>query len=996
MKNDPTACLPNPIRRQLMLALPGGLVVASPLALVACGGGGDSGDTTEPPAGTDLSGAPVMTKEALAVKVVLPAGTPYATTALYVGSGTSVARIAADGSSGVVSLDGGASLAYLFSDTDKLVGMGFVGKDRPTIDARTTAEALVYLGCSPSQLGEAFQFALRKVLATHTLVAPVVVAVEAAMKKGSIHHDDADLMSAVQNAVAVIRRRTAAMAMKGAGGDRLAKLTYDNTTHSGMKVIEQPGFNTIALENSFRRRAVATVERFGHTTATGEIKLETPTQVGNPFKVDPEEALNLSNVVNAAFERTLENLLVDIGIIGDYDLGSIPWTAKTSETFELPLVPADARETYYRVNVIGPGAMAPSRALTAAEQGTYEELLIGMLLKDLILPVASAFLLPIAGKFAADALKGRSTALLGLAMGLDVTRGAFAMSIFPKTDAALRAGHWGEALLAVSTELMGTAAGQELVKRTLANLASYVGGPALATIRDSAGRQVGVDLLSTEGQRLTRNFISGLERVTGWVAAIETVMLVADVGKQIENFAQARTLEDFRVDGSPAVIVITPDAKTLSPNGDSQRFEVTQVDGRPPEVNWLYEWKCASARGFIVVGAQTSSPALQTLIESPLTSTLYTVQGGNVGGEAEEITVRVYNARRQFMGTKTAKVTIDTPVQAALTPPSVEFKPAGANQQQLFALALTPPPVDATLLSYDWICPSQHGSLQSGGATTSVDMPKVTSGQANATYRLAAGSLGGETENISVEVFLRAVDAATGATSRRKIATTQAVAKVKSEFSLSISPPGPTDLPSDTSAMVIAIVKETLPASATVAWEWTHGGAGAIDSPVIDNVPSDSAVSFKSGASDGTATIGVRATITIPATATTAVRTVVTSAVSTTLKVKRGLRQIVMEVSGGVFGCNDPRACGVSEYTAFIVPKLAKATLYSAVLSGYAYPSCNRTVTWTSPKGDGGGCNFPVTYHPHTSMGPTNQWAVWLGFGGPFSGKCVVTITLAP
>ena len=70
-----------------------------------------------------------------------------------------------------------------------------------------------------------------------------------------------------------------------------------------------------------------------------------------------------------------------------------------------------------------------------------------------------------------------------------------------------------------------------------------------------------------------------------------------------------------------------------------------------------------------------------------------------------------------------------------------------------------------------------------------------------------------------------------------------------------------------------------------------------------------------------------------------------TAAISTTLKVKRGLRQIVMEVSGGVFGCNDPRACGVSEYTAFIVPKFAKATLYSAVLSGYASPSRNRPVT---------------------------------------------------
>ena len=997
MKNDPTACLPNPIRRQLMLALPGGLMVASPLALVACGGGSDSGDTTAMPAGTDLSAAPAMIRSGLPVKVALPAGTPYANTALYVGSGTSVARIGADGSSGVVSLDSGASLAYLFSDTGNLVGMGFVGKDRPTIDSRTTAEALVYLGCSPSQLGEAFQFALRKVLATHTLVAPVVVAVEAAMKKGSIHSDDADLKNAVQNAVAVIRRRTPAMAMKGNGGDRLAKLSYDNTVHSGMTVVEQPGFNTIALQNTFRRRAVATVERFGYTSAMGEIVLEAPTQVGLPFKVDPQDALNLSNVVNAAFERTLETLLVDIGVIGDYDLGSIPWTAKTSETFELPLMPPDARETYYRVNVVGPGAMAPSRALTATEQGTFEELLVGMLVKDLILPFASAFLLPIAGDFAGEALKGRSTALLAVAMGLDAAQGVYAMSIFQQTTAALRAGHWGEALLAVGTELMGTGTGKELLKRTLANLVAYAGGPALATIRDSAGNLLAVDLLSTEGQRLVGSFVSGLERVNGWVALVEAVMLGADVGKQIADFSFSRTLEDFRVDGSPAVIVITPEAKTLNPTGESQqRFEVTSIDGRPPEVNWLYEWNCASARGYLVVGAQTSSPALQTLIESPSTSTLYTVQPGNAGGEVEEITVKVYNARRQYMGKKTAKVTIDTPVQAALTPPSVEFTPAGANQQQLFTIALTPPPADATLLSYDWICPSQHGTLQSGGATTSVDVPKVTSGQPNATYRLAADTVGGEVENISVEVFLRVVDAATGATSRRKIATAQAVAKVKSEFNLSISPPGPTDLPSDTRVMVIGVVKEKLPASATIVWEWTHGGAGSIDSPVVDNVPSDSTVAFNSGAADGTATIGVRATITIPATLSTTLRTVVTEAVSTTLKVKRGLRQIVMEVSGGVFGCNDPLACGVGEYTAFIVPKLAKATQYSAVLSGYAYPGCNRTVVWNSTKGDGGGCNFPVTYHPHTSAGPTNQWAVWIGFGGAFSGKCIVTITLAP
>ena len=235
--------------------------------------------------------------------------------------------------------------------------MGFVGTDRAVIDSRTTAEALIYFGCSPSQLGEAFQFALRKVLMTHTLVTPVVAAVEAAMRAGRVHADDP--------AVLGLRRktrgrssagRTPAM-MLGKGSRRNAQsLSYDNTTHSGMRVIEQAGCDTISLENSFRRRAVATVERFGYTSAAGDIVLTTPTTVGAPFKVDPEDALNLSNAVNALFEKTLEDLLVDIGLIGDYDLGDVPWTAKVSEAFELPLEPADARETYYRVNVVGPGA----------------------------------------------------------------------------------------------------------------------------------------------------------------------------------------------------------------------------------------------------------------------------------------------------------------------------------------------------------------------------------------------------------------------------------------------------------------------------------------------------------------------------------------------------------------------------------------------------------------------------------------------------------------
>ena len=941
MKNHEIDAPVSVLRRKLLLGLPSGFVLATPLAMIGCGGGG--GD--DPPADTGpMAQAPDTQREALAVTVTLPSG--VASGGLVVGSGTSLARVTSGGASGVVLLDAGASMAYLLTDSGALLGMGLVGKDRPVISARTTAEALVYIGCSPAQLGEAWQFALRKVLATHDVVLPVVAAVEAAMRRGSVDPSDTALRDAVLNAVASIRRRNGKASASVAGDARVKRLalSYDNGVHSGMKVVEQPGFNTIALENSFRRRAVATVERFGHTAADGSIVLETPSKVGE-FTVDPTDALNLSNAVNALFEKTLEDLLVALHLIGDYELGNLPWTPKTSETFELPLVPESARETYYRVNVVGLGAQPASRELTGEELAVYERLLITTLIKDLILPVASAFLLPIAGKFASEALSGKNTALLGLAMGLEVTKGAFAMQLFPRTVIALRAGDWGEALLACGTELLGTDPGKKLVSDTLSNLINWAGGPALATIRDAADNILSVDLLSTEGQRLKRNFVSGLEKVTGWLAVVEEAMLIADVGAQAKDITASRMLDDFRVDGSPAVVEVTPASVTLSLDGGSQRFEVSSVDGQAPQQGWFYEWSCASKSGFIVVGSQTSSEAAPTLLQAPDPSTLYTVKGGNTGGETEDITVRVLNNKRQYMGRKTVQVTIDRVVLGTLSPASVDFERGASNAQQVFALTLDPAPLDATQLKYEWICPSQHGTLQSGGVTTSIDTPRVTSGQPNATYRLAAGSTGGERENISVEVFQRSVDSNSGAETWKKISTAQATANVKAEFSLRISPPGPgpTDVPTDTELPVTAVIKEPLPDGTTVDWVWTHGGVGALLQIAPDANPRDSSVNFKSAAAEGSATLTVQATLNLPAGATTPPRVVVTDPISTQLNVKKGLKTITVEGYWVVEPGNIPKdpdcfidgagkqACSlghVDTWAVYVLPKIAKASKY--------------------------------------------------------------------
>lgn len=204
----------------------------------------------------------------------------------------------------------------------------------------------------------------------------------------------------------------------------------------------------------------------------------------------------------------------------------------------------------------------------------------------------------------------------------------------------------------------------------------------------------------------------------------------------------------------------------------------------------------------------------------------------------------------------------------------------------------------------------------------------------------------------------------------------------------------PAEVPTDNGIGIVAHIKEALPAGSTVTWTWSHAGVGTIGAATGDANGANTSVRFSSGAAEGQASFTASATVAAPGSG--AVR--VLPATRTT-RVKRGLRQLVIEVGGGTFACTDPRACGVSEYSAFIVPSFSKATGYSAVLSGFSYASCNRTVVWSSPRPDGGGCNFPVTYHPHNSVGATDAWAVWVGFGGAFGPgpeKCVVTIDLAP
>jgi hypothetical protein len=291
---------------------------------------------------------------------------------------------------------------------------------------------------------------------------------------------------------------------------------------------------------------------------------------------------------------------------------------------------------------------------------------------------------------------------------------------------------------------------------------------------------------------------------------------------------------------------------------------------------------------------------------------------------------------------------------------------------------------------FDWVCTGQYGDLFK---PVTLETNTFSTSNANATCNYMARTLADGSqppETITVKAWFEPIGS-----SKPPILVGQATSTLefKQEFTLVMSPKTGARLPTDTTMPVYGFFNENLPAGTSVEWTWTHAGVGTLTTPPTDGQTKSHAVSLATGSTAGFTTLSVGAKLTIPGTGGAAGRTVIVTPVVSSYQVDKGVRSVTFEVGGGVFPCGS--GCGVTDYTAFIVPKLPGALGYSAVLSGFGYGPCNRTVSWNSIQGDGGGCNFPITGHPFSAGTAAPAWAVWMGFGGPLTeGRCVVTVAL--
>lgn len=886
----------DPRRRRLMLALPSGLALASPLAFVACGGGGDSGDDGGQAASAarvkDIMGKlPSAQRSAAKVSVVLPAGAGVVASATRLMTTNNIAEVAADGTSAAVLIGQGAQMAYVLDAAGRLLLMGIVDVGSSEIlDARSTAEALILLTSQAALFGDAHAIALRKTLRTHAIVEPVQRAVEAAAAKGGIGPDDAGLMSALNDALKALFPRSAA-AMTAARKRAASVTVTPNTVESGIAMVPTDTYNTVQWRNEFRRRAHVWIARTGYVGADGtEVTEPNPVPVTD-FALSATTPVSFDNLVVAVGDLLAE-FAVSIGALDAYDSGAAPWQPVFSDPVVLPLTPADAKRTRYHTRIVGVGAIDGGQ-LSAVEATTLEQLQVATLVEDVCIPLVRQILLPIIGdRLGSSSYDSfvRISNNLFLNGAIDFASVFAGNSFFPKTKEAMQKGNGTLVIQQFLTEFASSNTWQVLYNewmRAVIQSADPRGtsfGPS--DVRDSTGKLIGVNLL--DDASLVKNnvdkLVAGLNKVAQVIIVAKTLATAADWGAMANDWGASSTMVQQDLDVTGAKLTLSPNPAKADPTaGAAGKAAITAalegLDASLPGADIFLHWTCTARYG-----------------------NLFQVGGSGVD---------------EF--------------DSSLTSPTHDYIPSGVEDDP------AQPDVITVVASYR--NPQNAKTIEIAKATTTIQLKK--------------------------------------------------------KFTLGISPASST-LPTDASLPIAAFINEALPTGTTVAWTWSISGAGSLGASQQSSSGKNSTAVLTTGSSDGKVTVSVTARVSVPASAGVPATVITTNPVKALLDVKAGQRTITFRAGGGVFPCEV--GCGVSDYTAYIVPRMAKATNYTAVFSGFGYGPCNRTVSWTTEKGDGGGCSFPISYHPFAAREAAQAWAVWIGFGGalPTDGHVDVTITLAP
>lgn len=866
---------PNLLRRRLMLVVPSGLALVSPLGLVACGGGGGEGAATPAAggatplreAGRAFAGTEAFTESPVTVEIPPGVVLPEGGTALYTPLG-GFSEVAA-GRATLRHLFGSAQLATLFSAEGLPLLYGFVGPGMPALSAHSTATALIAFSMGAEWTSGSANAAWLAQIHASPAAASLAQSISAALAADvyALAQADATITDAV---IAAVRSLTASYSASSAVGRERAQGIAINpaSAASGLQPIVGDVLNTTFVQNEKLRRAWYVIRREGHTDSAGAMISDSARPVIASGDIPMLPGFDSAGAIFGAVGEAYYS--------GDNSKLAFSRTPEAA----LPVTPEGAKRTQYSVTVLTAGNAALSYSADAYAKldeserrkidislFATENLALQALVMDLLVPL---FVSWIGGKIG------------------DETKNLGARDLKERMQASL----FGALLGVLTTNV-----------------------PAIVAKLRNAKDNPDYGIVGALSDIVRSQLIDTVEvPVPGRAKALTVPVLSKFSIGFLTLLLKWFIYEKMPYDQGEALLAfLDGDANNRGEN----LYEWTPKPGKdgkdPKPIQFNKENLAFAGMGVATKCLALVDSGLFLLAKSRLTADIATsrlIESWQVNATKAKVVLRPDPLEVETTG-------VTYPVTAEIVD----------NDNDEFG-------VEKGSIVFDWECTGQYGNLYSR-ADASLSQPNrftTSKNYATTDYLPNGKAADAAPETIKVTAYFEPIGAG-GA--RELIGTATSTLKFKKAFSLKITPVT-TELPTDARLGVNAALVETLPTTASVRYEWRlRSGGGDLNISSADTDKAHSYVDYIAPATETTAVVEVVAVVTVDQ----ALPPTRTDPVTTTIQVKKGLKTLTLRGGWTYEITYRPWTIdGRTYFTAYdvvayvVVPKVSGATGYSVLL----------------------------------------------------------------
>jgi len=778
-------------------------------------------------------------------------------TDLSVIAGDDALAVAADGTFSAPRGAGEPILAWVMHKDGYAAAVGFIDPAAASIriDVHSSAMALMYLGLGSTYLPMVAKRTLIATLDTAPATATFAEAIQTRLRANPRAFDEFDetIAAALQTALATIRSTTAmanlraeikslaAAASPGNGaaaeaaGDAAQLINISPSEQSGLSVLQTPDNSGIVVQNSKRREAIAQVYKRAVVDEDGKRTDLTPMGVVHDFvPVPPTAAISAFNIVDILLGKTPPLAPV---LSAPMPLSNDPGVTRTD--FDVVVLTpvfgqrnvsdlADARFNAVRDDL---NTRLDNLYVRAGMQLTLGTLLeaFGVRGFQAAGPAFDAWL----ESFIATPSPSLAEFLLSLKTG-DMYLRAAQRFIASVVDGIGRLPTAGEIAGAANEGLLGSKAMAKILE---------VADPAMA-------KMVAQKNLSIAMQRAKMTAL----RVS---AAVTAIVSGADVVAQLADFSTGSAINVYSVNLLQPRVRLEPQNATMN-LGDTLSLKAT-VSGYTDDPNITYSWALTSGDQSILRDSAGHSVVGNGAFDSTSNEVNFLTDNFITRSDvAHQVEVQVYyktsSGAYQFVGKASTSISING-FQVQLIPDQVTM---GHNKQRAFGIGVTPFPDNAILakFQYDWSADTNGrcGTLTSAGVSNSASTPVVSTHSAHATYAGDATNPPNCAGDI-VHVALFTMDNGV----RTDLGSADAVI-VFTDFDINFPAIAPVQI--DSTTTIAATLNPPAPVDASVVWTWSVSGNGSLQSQ-NDNGGLGSSIALRAGSIVGTATVTVRAKVTL-------------------------------------------------------------------------------------------------------------------------------------